>query len=355
MFNKNYSGLKICWHQDKLRDLQNGVVSAPLYVRIKPTNKCNQKCFYCSYADVDLNLRQRVKKQDELEWDILRCALKEFVELDVKAVTFSGGGEPLLYPHIKDAFSFVCEAGIDLSLITNGILLQEEIAEKLTCAKWVRISADSSIAERYAANRGVASEQFRILSNNIRHFSRIKSQDCELGINFVVNHGNKDEIYQAAQYYRDCGVNHIKFTARVMNDTDTYHASFKERVIALIAKAQQELETDSFKVINKYATDFDLSLKEQRQYNKCYIMQILSVIGADANAYMCHDKAYVPNGVLGNLKEQSFRNIWFSSKVRNIFELYNPQKECCHHCVFDERNLLISNILKSDGNHVNFI
>ena len=37
---KKYGNLKIVWHPEKLEDLRKGKVSAPLCIRIKPTNKC---------------------------------------------------------------------------------------------------------------------------------------------------------------------------------------------------------------------------------------------------------------------------------------------------------------------------
>ena len=47
----------------------------------------------------------------------------------VKAVTFSGGGEPLVYPYITETMEKVLDAGIDLSIITNGSMLKGRNAQ----------------------------------------------------------------------------------------------------------------------------------------------------------------------------------------------------------------------------------
>jgi hypothetical protein len=44
--NIQYSDLKIFLHPEKLKALSQGVVTAPIYVGIKPTNRCDHGCEY---------------------------------------------------------------------------------------------------------------------------------------------------------------------------------------------------------------------------------------------------------------------------------------------------------------------
>ena len=46
--NTTYSNIRIFKHPKKLKELVDGIVSAPIMARIKPTNICDQFCFYCS-------------------------------------------------------------------------------------------------------------------------------------------------------------------------------------------------------------------------------------------------------------------------------------------------------------------
>ena len=111
-----YSNLKIFAHAQALSDLGEGKRTAPIYIRIKPTNYCNHKCYYCSYADSALGLRDSVNRQDQIPWEKMQEIISDITEMGVKAVTFSGGGEPLVYPHIVEAMQKVLNAGIDLSI-----------------------------------------------------------------------------------------------------------------------------------------------------------------------------------------------------------------------------------------------
>lgn len=350
-----YSNLKIFAHAQALNDIEEGKRIAPIYIRIKPTNYCNHKCYYCSYADRELGLRDSVNRQDQIPWEKMQEIIADIHEMGVKAVTFSGGGEPLIYPYIVDAMQDILNAGIDLSIITNGQLLKGERAEVLAEAKWVRISFDSANAETYAKVRQIPLTAFDEVCENIRQFAQIKNACCELGVNFVINHENADQVYDMAQMVKGLGVNHIKYTARVTKDLFEYHKPFKQKVIEQIHRAKSELEAEGFRVINKYEGDFDSALVFHRCYDKCYINRIFTVIAADSKVYFCHDKAYVKEGVVGDLRDQSFKDLWFSEETIKRYQEFSPMKECNHHCVYDDRNELLNIFYSLDRNHINFI
>lgn len=350
-----YSNLKIFAHADKLNQIKEGKRIAPLYIRIKPTNYCNHKCYYCSYADSELGLRDSVCKKDQISWEKMQEIIKDMKDMGVKAVTFSGGGEPLVYPHIVQTMKNILEAGIELSIITNGQLLKGEKAEILANAKWVRISCDSADAETYAKIRKIDKTAFNELCENIKNFVKIKKEYCEFGINFVINHENANQVYEMAKLMKSLGVNHIKFAARITKDLFEYHKSFKELVIKQLHQAQQELEDSKFKIINKYEGDFDSAMLFERKYHKCYIQNLVTTIAADSKVYFCHDKAYVSSGIVGDLMYKSFKEMWYSAEVVKRYQEFDAMKECNHHCVYDDRNLLLDTLYSLDENQINFI
>ncbi|MBD5448786.1 MAG: radical SAM protein [Lachnospiraceae bacterium] len=350
-----YSNLKIFAHAQELSDIGEGKRTAPIYIRIKPTNYCNHRCYYCSYADSELGLRDSVNRQDYIPWEKMQEIISDMADMGVKAVTFSGGGEPLVYPYIVETMQSILDAGIDLSIITNGQLLKGERADILSRAKWVRISFDSACEETYAKVRQVSLTAFDEVCDNICRFSEIKQNDCELGINFVINHENANQVYDMAKMVKKMGVNHIKYTARVTKDLFAYHETFKDDVIKQIHRAKEELEEDGFRIINKYEEDFDSALIFQRCYEHCYINRIFTVIAADSKVYFCHDKAYVKDGIVGDLREQSLKKLWFSEETVKRYREFDPREECNHHCVYDDRNELLNTFYSLDRNHINFI
>ncbi|MGE5390782.1 MAG: radical SAM protein [Deltaproteobacteria bacterium] len=350
-----YSNLKIFAHPDRLEAIKNSIRTAPVYIRLKPTNVCNHRCFYCSYADDVLGLRDDVKAQDSIPWDKMQEIIGDFREMGIKAVTLSGGGEPLTYPHIEDTMELILQSDIDLSIITNGQMLIDRKAELLARAKWVRISADAAATETYSAMRNISLSSFAKVCSNIEKFAALKNPACELGINFVINHQNQNEVYAAAALFKSLGANHIKYTARITRDLDDYHQPFQAQVIGQIHRAIQELADGKFSIINKYEDDFGLCAEFHRKYNKCYLKEFVSCIAADSKVYFCHDKAYVSSGVVGDLSKTSFKELWFSPEVTERYKNFDAEKECDHHCVYDDRNLLLNTFFSLNRNHINFI
>jgi len=350
-----YSNLKIFAHPDKLSAIKRGEITAPIYVRIKPTNACNHDCSYCHYGSGQyLNLKG-AESRHQIPWEKLKEVIDDLGSIGTKAVTFSGGGEPLYYKNIADAMKLVKKYNMDLSIITNGHFLKDEKADILKDAKWVRISLDSATAATYSKLRNISLTAFDEVCKNISDFAKTKNEKCELGINFVVNSDNCSEVYEAGILLHDIGVNHIKFTARICNDVLEYHNPIKDIVIQQIHRLKNKLEKPGFSIINLYEHDFDNCAIFQRKYSRCYINEIVTVVAADSKIYYCHDKAYLNNGIIGDLQNVSFKDIWFSKKTKELFEKFNPMNECCHHCVFDDRNLLLNRFFSIREDHINFI
>ena len=348
-----YSNLKIFGHLEEVQKVKNGERVAPIYIRIKPTNLCNQNCYYCHYKNPYLALDQYAPA-DEIKREKMLEIVQDLKDIGVKAVTFSGGGEPLLYPHIEETMEAVLDSGIDLSIITNGSLLNGRKAELLSQAKWVRISLESGCAETYSKIRGVSREAYVSLCENIRNFVQNKSKDCELGINFVIGPDNYQEVYQAGKLMQTLGVDHIKYTALMSNNAEQLHKPFKSQVIEQIHKLMNENKTD-FKIINLYESDFNTNAVFGRNYDFCGIKDYVTVIAANSKVYYCHDKAYLSQGEIGDISDQSFKEVWFSEETTRKFAQFNPQEICRHHCVYDDRNELLNTFYSLDKNHINFI
>jgi MoaA/NifB/PqqE/SkfB family radical SAM enzyme len=89
--------LKIFAHPEKIKEIAENKQTAPIHVMVKPTNTCNHACYYCSYADDTLGLRDVVVKSDYIEWSKMEEIIRDLKDMGVKCVSFSGGGEPLTY------------------------------------------------------------------------------------------------------------------------------------------------------------------------------------------------------------------------------------------------------------------
>lgn len=352
--NNPYNDLKILCHPDKVSAILKGERTAPLYVRIKPTNICNQKCWYCVYANDAVIHNRSVDKRESIPWNKMKEIITDLSEMGTKAITFSGGGEPLCYQHICETLEAVREKKIEYAMITNGQALEKEQREALSSAKWLRISLDSVNHEMYQKMRGV--NTFHKVLDNMEKFAKIKNKDCTLGVNFVVTNENYAHIFEMCKLLSDIGANNIKFSPlMVKEESFDYHIKIKETVGEQIQKAREAFESSEFVIIDKYTENESLNQYYTKKYKSCFIKEIFTVIGADCNVYYCHQRAYTEDGMIGDIKDQSFKEMWFSQATSERFKQMNPSQECNFCCAFDDRNILLDSLVKMDKQHINFI
>lgn len=352
-----YSQAKMFHYHDKLKAMAAGDVTPPIHVRMKPINACNHRCFYCCYRHENLFLGENMDEKDMIPENKMKEIVADIVDCGVRAVTFTGGGEPLIYPFIERTLLDLLEGGIKVAVLTNGVHLAGKTASILAeGASWVRISIDSTNREMLAKSRHTSLDDFDIIMDNIRSFSRNKSGDCELGINFIITEHNASHVFPFIQMMKESGVDHVKVSECVVStkgaENNEYHERHFDYVLNEIHRAQEALSDRTFQVINKFH-DFDDQY--QKQYASCPFTQFLNVIAADLRVYTCQDKAYTRTGILGDLSDQSLKGLWESEDYAALVKNLNPSNVCNHHCVSHGKNLALIDYLSTDKRHLDFV
>jgi wyosine [tRNA(Phe)-imidazoG37] synthetase (radical SAM superfamily) len=350
-----YSPLKFLKFADHLQGLQSGKVVAPVHIRVKPTNHCNHKCWYCAYRTDDLALGGEMNEKDSIPAARMLSLAREFVDVGVKAVTFSGGGEPLLYKPLPDVIDILAQGGIRIAALTNGSNLKGRMADAFARhGTWIRISLDAWDNQSYVNSRGAKENDFSRLIENIRAFTA-RDTKCVLGVSLIVGHNNYQHIFEVCSLLKDCGVNHVKVSGAVVSNdatgNNTYHESIKSEVSSQIAAAK-ELEDGHFSVLNHY---HDLEERFEKTYHTCPFLQFLTVVGADQCVYTCQDKAYTESGHMGSLANRTFSEFWFSEENQKFLKSFDPAAQCAHHCVSHAKNLAIHDYLSLDKDHLYFV
>lgn len=342
MKNNKYSHLKIFAFPSKIRSFQSGTVTAPIYVRIKPTNRCTHACHWCVYSDGHTRPKDRpeqhllshmhetMKERDVMPYEKAIELLDDLAEIGTRAVTYSGGGEPLIHPRISEIMQHAHDRELDQSIITNGQSLNGTRAEQLYRAKWVRISMDYTSAEQMAASRNVPKDFFTKVLDNIFSFSINKSAECDLGVNFIVTRENHADLIPFAKQLKKIGVENIRFSPVYLAGFYEYHAPIKEAV-EIQLRAMQAMCDEKFTINSSYDI-LSPSKVPSRPFTRCLYMQTVPVVGADLNVYACHNTAYSDHGRIGSIAGQRFRDLWFSKEARAAFDGLNPSKVCNHEC-----------------------
>ncbi len=350
-----YTKLKFFRFREQLEALENGHIAPPVHVRIKPINVCDHHCWYCAYHDPNLQLGDAMEYKDRISRDKLMEIIDDLAEMGVGAVTFSGGGEPLIYPHITEAAHRIGKHNLKLATLTNASHLDGEIAEAFArYGTWIRVSIDGWDGASYAQYRGVKEDEFQKIICNMKHFAELKSQ-CVLGVNYIIDNKNYNHIEEFICLMKDIGANHVKVMGVIVSndchESNQYHNEIKEFVREQLDRVRA-LESESFKIIDHY---HEFPERFDKDYATCPSMQFLTIIGADSKVYTCHDKAYTEKGLLGSIEDRSFKEFWFSDENQKRMQSINPSIDCNHHCAEHRRNLLLQEYLSVDPRHSEFV
>jgi MoaA/NifB/PqqE/SkfB family radical SAM enzyme len=352
-----YSHLKPFHFHEKLDSLKNRTITPPLHIRLKPINACNHRCFYCCYRHDSLFLGENMNEKDMIPETKINEIAVDMIKCGIKAVTFTGGGEPLIYPYIQNVLSTLLNGGIKVAVLTNGVRLSGNTARILAQgASWVRISIDSTNGEMLATTRNTSRDDFDLIVKNIERFAQIKQADCELGINFIITEHNAESVYSFIKMMKHAGADHVKVSECIVStkgaENKSYHEKHFQSVLKEVKRAEENLNDDGFRVVNKFH-DFDD--KFDKKYTFCPFIQFLNVIAADLRVYACQDKAYTSTGILGDLSEQSLQTLWESDAYKERIQNLNPKLICNHHCVSHGKNLALHDYLTTDLRHIEFV
>ena len=88
-----YTKTKVFHFKDKIDSLPKTTdeILPPIHIRIKPTNVCGHNCWYCAYKADNLQLGKDMVGGDYILKEKMMEIIDDIVEMEVKAVTFSGG------------------------------------------------------------------------------------------------------------------------------------------------------------------------------------------------------------------------------------------------------------------------
>jgi len=168
-----YTKYKIFNFIDKIISLplSNKKILPPIHIRIKPINACNHSCNYCAYRSDNLQLGKDMQVKSVIPFPKMQEIISDLVEMNVQAVTFSGGGEPFLYSHFVETLKLLNKGNIKFASLTNGSLLAGEAADLFAQnGKWLRISMDGWSDKSYSHYRGVADCEYSMILKNINEF-----------------------------------------------------------------------------------------------------------------------------------------------------------------------------------------
>ncbi len=175
-------------------------------LQVESAIACNLRCVMCPWTEI----RQKASNQGRMTqevWEAIRPHLH-----DVKSVDFTGGGEPLLQPNLPKWMAEAKSAGCETGILTNGLLLNQDMAEKLLEAgwDWVCVSMDGASKVQYEAIR--KGSDFDVVCRNLGRIAELRHRGKpKTMINFVLMHLNFHEVEEIARLAHRLDVDQVNF------------------------------------------------------------------------------------------------------------------------------------------------
>jgi len=355
-------GHKLSYHPERVgqwieakNDMEKLKKIYPIYVEISAVGACNHRCTFCG---VDYIGYQNIRWETKL----LQERLSEMAKLGVKSVMFAGEGEPLLHKNLDDIIEHASNAGIDSSITTNFVFLNEKNVYKIfKNASWVKVSINAGTKETYSKVHRTKESDFIKVLENMKLAVKTKKEhnlNCTLGAQMLLLPENKDEALLLAKTVKDIGIDYLvikPYSQHLFSKTKTYKGIDYKPMLQL----EQELEKlcdENFNVV--FRSNTMKKLETGHNYKKCYSTPYFwAHLMADGDLYGCSAYLQQSKFCYGNVKENSFQTVWESEKRQKSI-LYVKEKlnisGCRQNCRMDEVNGYLWR-LKHPNEHDNFI
>lgn len=345
--------LKILRHRDVILSiLLDDKIPIPVHVEIEPTELCNHRCIFChwhgeprknSFPNCDFTGKAR------MPINRLTQLIDELQQIETKAISFTGTGDPLLYKGMEAVLSRLSASSIDFAITsTFNMNLSDSMISLLCNASWLRWSIDAGSENIY---RKVHNPRGSIpLSNTLENIKRLTNRERKTKINasFVICETNKHEILQATILVKETGGDSISFRPDIIFERSEKSRKYEDEIIRQLEEAKT-FETSGFKVFVNYERLSESNLPQEDIV--CYYSNHSIFIAATGDVYPCCMTSFDKKYSLGNILKQSFKEFWNSKERKDNYKKIN-MRFCppCHHAEDNEMlRLLYGDTEKADN------
>lgn len=304
----------------------------PVTCEIDPTNKCNNKCIWCMYKDF------RTEHPTSISDKIMKGITNELGNIGCKAVTFTGGGEPLVNKDtMHNAFYYVTDNNMKVGLVTNGLLVNQYISEIANNCTFIRFSVDASNKYTHGYLHGVDERYFERIMSSI---SILTEYNTDVGMAFLVHPDNYNEVYDFCMLGHKLGVNYVEFRPVLMKGLKLDN-KIVDSVINQINRAK-EIEDNNFRIFTRLGR-FEEQLGKDKGFSQCLSTPLVMVLASNHEVYLCCQTRGNERWSIGNYQRDSLKKIW-NSDVRKLI-VKNINVDDCLPCRYKGYNILLEELL----------
>lgn len=330
---------KILFHYGKmLEDISKGRQEFnPIAIEVHPTAMCNHRCIHCSYME-------RNESRATISKEVMDQLIDSIIRMKIRAVYFSGGGEPTLYPGLADYINKLYANEIECSIITNGSCFEEmgliAIADKLN---YIAVSVP-----------GIDDDVFKTITgtHNLKKVlalpRRIKEEHGDhspiIGSRIVLTNKNYKQVGEFLNVIREAKFDYALF--KVVRDYEDNGQGLSKEEEGYLKEEIKEFE-DLDENFTNIKSIFNYKKLPDFQ-NKCWVNQygMLANVSTDGKVYPNIVEIDKPEFCIGNLYEEKLEDMWNGERHKKVKELSNSKWKNgeCRNCRAIAYNTIINMI-----------
>lgn len=311
------------------------------------TRSCNLACKHCRASAL------HGPYPGELSTEKAMQVIDEIAAVG-KPVIILTGGEPLLRDDVYDLASYGDAKGLRMVLATNGTLMSDVIVRKLIDSgiKRVSVSIDGADAASHDAFRGVPGA----FAGTMQGIESMKRVGMEFQINTTITKGNLDQMQAIHDLAHSVGsaAHHIFLLVptgrgKEMADQEISPLQYEETLdwffdtgLACSMQLKATCAPHYYRIFHQRQKELDGSTgrmaAERTQDVRSLHSMTRGCMGGSSFCFISHTGQVQPCGYLeldcGQLKENSFGEIWENSKIFQDLRDLSLYKGKCGRCEF---------------------
>jgi radical SAM protein with 4Fe4S-binding SPASM domain len=290
-------------------------------IRIEVTKRCNLKCDYC--------YNQGAQSESELNYKIIMDLVAQAAAMNVKTISFTGGEPFLRFELLSKVIPEIVGLGMKCGIITNGTLIDDDIADKLESTKvsWVRFSIEGHDQNEHEIEmcRGDS------FSKIVKSMVLLKKRGINIKVRTTVSKANYENLDGIFAFCEKMGVEEIRlqpyFFVNNKEVDSKYLITPEEHKMALIELRRLRAASKMKAILDYGWFDFLFpGYDEKYPYVVSPCGRTFLFIDSDGNLQSCgpmKEKA-------GNIRDRSFdlANIWNNSPAFRSYDEYDPGGIC---------------------------
>ncbi len=287
-----------------------------LSMEIELSLRCNFQCTYCyvphdSYFDNELSLEE------------ILDAVGQAKTLGAGKIILLGG-EPSIYPHIREIIAFLGNQGLETEMFTNGTGITREFAQELFNNN-VRMvlkmnSFDEARQDALAGKKGA----FKIIRQAFDHLyaAGYPSKDAFLAVSTIICRQNRDELTAIWTWIRDRNI--VPYFEIITPQGNAKNNAALELTPLELEKVFQEIST-----IDKERYGISWEPQPPLMGNQCMRHQFSCTVTSIGNVLPCVGITEP----IGSIRESGLKEILKNSKALKQLKNYRKTiKGFCHTC-----------------------